>query len=160
MNLVRWEPINELVSLRQAMDRLFEDSFIRPSALVSTFGDAVAPAIDVYETADELVVRATLPGVKPEDLDINVADNTLTIKGESKSEKEVKQENYIRRECRYGSFARSLVLPIGVKADKAEANLENGILTLTIPEAEEVKPQTIKVKAKQIAEAKKVEAKS
>jgi len=94
------------------------------------------------------VVRTVVPGVKPEDLDVSVTGDTLTIKGDTRAEEEVKEENYIRRERRYGSFCRSLLVPIPVVADKAEAEFENGVLTLTLPKVEEVKPKAIKVKAK------------
>jgi len=160
MNLIRWEPFHELVTMRQAMDRLLEDSNTRPFGLASVFGRDLAPAVDIYETADEVVVKTPLPGVKPEQLDVNVIGNILTIKSETNGERETKQENYLRRECHYGAFARSLTLPAGLEIDKTEASLESGILTLTIPKAEEVKPRVIKVKAKQIAEGKKVENKS
>lgn len=160
MNLIRWEPFHELVTMRQAMDRLLEDSNTRPFGLASVFGRGLAPAVDIYETADEVVLKTPLPGVKPEQLDIKVTGNILTIKSETNGEQEIKQENYLRRECHYGALARSLTLPAGLEIAKAEASLESGILTLTIPKAEEVKPKVIKVKAKQIAEGKKVENKS
>lgn len=160
MNLIRWEPFHELVTMRQAMDRLFEDSNTRPFGLASVSGRGLAPAVDMYETADEVVLKTPLPGLKPEQLDIKVTGNILTIKSETNGEQEIKQENYLRRECHYGAFARSLTLPAGLEIDKTEASLESGILTLTIPKAEEVKPKVIKVKTKQIAEGKKVENKS
>jgi len=160
MNLIRWEPFHELVTMRQAMDRLLEDSNTRPFGLASVFGRGIAPAVDIYETADEVVLKTPLPGVKPEQLDIKVTGNILTIKSETNGEQEIKQENYLRRECHYGALARSLTLPAGLEIDKTEASLESGILTLTIPKAEEVKPKVIKVKAKQIAEGKKVENKN
>lgn len=158
MSLMRWEPFSELMSLRQAMDRLLEDSFVRPSRLLSVFGETLTPAIDMYQTPSEVVVKANLPGVKAEELDINVTGDTLTIKGERKIEEEVKRENYLYQEHRYGAFTRSVGLPPGLKIDKAEAILENGILTLTIPKAEEARPKVIKVKTRGVAEAKKVEA--
>lgn len=160
MSMIRWEPFSELVSLRQAMDRLFEDSLVRPSHLASIFGDSLAPALDMYETNNELVVKAIVPGVKTEDMDINIAGDILTIKAETKVEQETKQENYLCQECRYGVFSRNLSLPTGLKTDKTEANLENGILTLTIPKAEEVKAKAIKVKAKGTTESKKAEGES
>lgn len=89
-----------------------------------------------------------MPGVKPEDIDITITGDTLTIKGEVKAEEKVEKANYIRRERRYGAFSRSLTLPTSVVAEKAKAEFENGVLTLTLPKAEEVKPKTIKVKAK------------
>jgi HSP20 family protein len=147
-NLVRWEPFRDLVSLREAMDRLFEESFVRPQADWSAPTEAGALAVDMYETDDAVVVRSAIPGIKPEDIDITVTGDTLTIKGETKFEEEVKEENYVRREIRYGSFARSLSVPTSVVADKAEAEFENGVLTLTLPKAEEVKPKAIQIKAK------------
>lgn len=147
-DLMRWEPRRDLLSLREAMDRLFEESFVRP------FGSLLYPsgvesfAVDMYETDDEITVKAILPGVKPQDLEINVTGDVLNIRGETKEEEEVKDRNYLRRECRYGSFCRSIALPTAVVADKAEASFENGVLTLTLPKAEEVKPKTIKIKTK------------
>ena len=148
MSIRRWEPFTELMSLRQAMDRLLEDSFIRPSRLVSLFGEETHPAIDVYQTESEVVVKASLPGVKPDDVDISITGDTLTIKGETKVEEEVKKENYLYQERRYGGFTRSITLPATLQTDKAEATFENGVVTLTIPKAEEAKPKTIKIKPK------------
>jgi len=100
-------------------------------------------------------VKAVLPGAKPEDVDISITGDTLTIKAEHKEEQEVKEEDYFYKECRYGTCSRSVTIPVQVKADKAEAVFENGILTLTLPKAEEVKPKQIKVKAKQLTQGKK-----
>jgi len=155
MAIERWQPFSELMSLRQAMDKLFEDSFVRPSRALAALGEVTAPALDVYQTANEVVVKATLPGLKPEDVSIDITGETLTIKGETKAEQEIKKENYLYQERRYGSFARSVVLPSGLKPDKAEATIEDGVLTLTIPKAEEVKPKAIKVKAKEKPKEKK-----
>ncbi len=149
MAIQRWEPFTELMSLRQAMDRLFEDSVVRPSGALATFGEARAvPALDVYQTDSEIVVKLALPGVKPEEVNIDITGDTLTIKGESKAKQEIKKEDYLYQERRYGAFSRSVVLPAGLKSDKAEAVMEDGVLTLSIPKAEEVKPKSIKVKAK------------
>jgi len=145
-NIVRWEPFNELISLRDAMDRLFEESIVRPRSLWAAATEALT--LDMYETKDDIVVKAVVPGVKPEDIDVSITGDTLTIKGEFKEEEGVEKENYIRRECRYGSFSRSISLPVPVKVDKASAEFENGILKLTLPKAEEVKPKTIQIKAK------------
>jgi HSP20 family protein len=95
------------------------------------------------------VVKAALPGLKPEDVSIDITSETLTIRGENKAEQEIKKEDYLYQERRYGAFSRSLVLPSGLKPDKAEATMEDGVLTLTIPKAEGVKPKAIKVKAKE-----------
>lgn len=149
MAIERWQPLSDLISLRQAMDRLFEDSFVRPSRLVTTLGETASPALDIHQTTSEIVVKAALPGVKVEDISIDITGDTLTIKGESKAEQEIKKEDYLYQERRYGKFSRSVVLPDGLKTDKAEATMEDGILTLIIPKAEEVKPKTIKVTAKE-----------
>jgi len=147
-NLVRWEPFRDLMSLRAAMDRLFEESVVRPRTGWLAPVGVEALAVDVYETDEDIVVKSAIPGIKPEDLNISVTGDTLTIRGESKAEEEVKEENYIRRECRYGSFCRSLTIPTTIVADETKAEFENGVLTLTLPKAEEVKPKAIKVKAK------------
>ena len=149
MAIERWQPFSELMSLRQAMDRLFEDSFVRPSRGLAALGEVAAPALNVYQTPTEVVLKAALSGLKPEDVSIDITGETLTIKGESKAEQEIKKENYLYQERRYGAFSRSVVLPSGLKTDKAEATMEDGILTLTIPKVEEVKPKNISVKAKE-----------
>jgi HSP20 family protein len=149
MAIERWQPFSELISLRQAMNRLFEDSFVRPSCTLEARGEVAAPALDIYQTPSEIVMKAVLPGVKPEDVNIDITGDTLTVKGESKAEQEVKREDYLYQERRYGAFSRSVVLPGGLKSDKAEATMEDGVLTLTIPKAEEVKPKAIKIKAKE-----------
>jgi HSP20 family protein len=142
------------MSLRQAMDRLFEDSFVRLPHLVAT-GVGEFP-LDVYQTENEVVVKAALPGVKPEELDITLADNTLTIKGEHKEEQEAEENEYLYRERYYGTFSRSVAMPVKVDSNKAEATFEEGVLTLTLPKAEEIKPKQLKIKPKAaIKEAKK-----
>jgi len=145
--IIRWEPLREMVTLREAMSRLFDDSFVKPFAgLVDAGG--LALALDVMDTEDDVIVQATVPGVKLEDLDITVAGDVLTIRGEFKSEQKTEGAHYLRQERRYGAFERSVALPTTVVADKASTNFENGVLTLTLPKAEAVKPKTIKVKAK------------
>jgi len=135
------------------MDRLFEDSFVRLSRLWPTLGEWQLP-IDMYQTENEVVVKAAVPGFKPEEIDISITGDTLTIKGEHKEGNQVKEEDYFYRECRFGAFSRSLTIPVKVKTDKAEAVFENGMLTLTLPKAEEVKPKQIKVKVKAEKESK------
>lgn len=151
MAMIRWEPFREMMSLRNAMDRLFEDSFVRPWRFWPDL-ERGELSLDMYQTANDVVVKAALPGVKPEEVDISITGDTLTIKGEHKEEQEVKQADYFHREHCYGSFSRSLTIPVKVKSDKAEAIFENGILTLTLPKAEEVKPKQIKVKPKAMIE--------
>lgn len=146
MSIVRWEPFRDFMTLREAMDKLFEESFVgrRPREWVAAAEGTLA--VDMYETEDAVVVMTAVPGVKPDDIDITISGNTLTISGETKQEEEVKEQNYVRRERRYGSFSRSVVLPESLKADEAEASFEDGVLTLTIPKAPEAKPKVIKVK--------------
>jgi len=145
-NLTRWEPMREMMTLREAMDRLFDDAFTRPVNLRD--GGWSAPAVDMYQTDDEVVVRAALPGFKADEVQINVTGDVLTLRGEVKQEEEKNDKAWHIREHRWGSFERSIALPTDVKADKAVADFENGILTITLPKAEEVKPKTITVKAK------------
>jgi HSP20 family protein len=147
-HLLRWEPFRELVSLREAMDRLFEESFVRPREGVLTTDGAGALAVDMYETSEEVIVRTALPGVDPDDIDVSVVGDTLTIRGETKAEEKEEGANYIRRERRYGTFSRSLLIPSNVVADKAAADFSKGILTLRLPKAEEVKPKRIEIKTR------------
>jgi len=147
-NLVRWEPFRDLVSLQEAMHRLFEESFVQSRVGWPASVGMESLAVDMYETDDAIIIETAVPGVKPEDLNVSIIGDILTIRGETKAEGEIKKENYIRRECRCGSFCRSLAIPLPVMTDEAEAEFENGILTLTLPKAEEVKPKAIKVKAK------------
>lgn len=145
--LVRWEPFREMMSLREAMNRLFEDSIVRPFNWPSMF-DGGAPSIDMIDAGDNVIVKASLAGVKPEDIDITVTGDLLTLKGEVKTEQKTEEANYIRQERRYGAFERSLTLPAQVVADKAKTEFENGVLTLTLPKAEGVKPKIIKIKSR------------
>lgn len=146
MSIVRWEPFSDLMSLREAMDRLFEESFVRPNSRLMAADGAYELALDVYETDNDVMVTAALPGVRPEDVDISITGDTLTIKGETKFETKMEKANYLRQERRYGAFSRTIALPMPVQADRAEAKFKDGVLTLSIPKAEEAKPKTIKVK--------------
>lgn len=106
-------------------------------------------AVDVYQTDDSVILKAPIAGVKPEDLEISITDEVVTIKGERKEEKEITRENYLCQECYWGSFARSYVLPVEVIGDKAQAALKNGILTITIPKIEKTKTKTIEIKTEE-----------
>ncbi len=128
------------------MDRLFEESFVGPHRREWPAPAEGTLALDMYQTEDSIVVKSTVPGVKPDDIDITISGSTLSISGETTEEEEVKEKNYIRRERRHGSFSRSVVLPEGVDPDKAEATFDDGILTLTIPKVAEAKPKVIKIK--------------
>jgi HSP20 family protein len=144
MAIERWDPFREAISLRDAMNTLFQESFIRPASLLSQDGPAMLP-LDISETENEFVVKASLPGVRPEDVQITIQGDTLTIRGESKAEDEKKGAHWHLRERRYGSFQRSVSLAAPVSADKAQARYEHGILTLELPKAEEAKPRQIKI---------------
>ncbi len=146
-NLIRWEPAREMMTLREAMDRLFDDAFTRPLSIRDGWSMA-NPAIDMYQTENDVVVKASIPGMKAEDVQINITGDVLTLKGESKQEEERNDKAWHIREQRFGSFERSVALPTAVKTDKADAVFENGILTITLPKADEVKPKTINIKAK------------
>ena len=146
-SIVRWEPFRDMVTLRDAMDRAFEDRFFRPAVPFGPWAEG-ALAVDVYETDEKVVVKTAIPGVKADEIEVSVAGDTLTIKAETREEEEISRENYLRREQRYGSYCRSVALPGGLEADKATADYTDGILTLTFPKAEEVKPKSIKVKSK------------
>jgi len=148
-NLVRWEPFRDVVSLRDAMNRLFEESIVQTRTGWPVSDRAEALAVDMYETDDTIVVKAAIPGIKSDELDVSITGDTLTIKGETKAEEEIEEGNFIRRERCYGSFCRSLTIPLSVVADQAEAEFEDGVLTLTLPKAEEVKPKVIKVKGRE-----------
>src|SRR5438270_3033279 len=140
--LDRWEPFRGSSSENQ-LNRLFSDFFGRASQEQNL--TSWAPAVDIYEGEHELVVKADLPDIRPEELDIRVENNILTIRGERKFEKKVDEKNYLRVERAYGSFARSFTLANSVNSDAIKADYQNGVLTLTIPKKEEAKPKQIKI---------------
>src|SRR5947208_16805566 len=138
--IARWEPFRGVTTLQDQINRLFND--VARTGEQSNLS-AWAPAVDIYETEQELVVKADLPEVDPKDLDIRVENNLLTIRGERKFEKNVNQENYLRVERAYGSFARSFTLANTVNAAAIQADYQNGVLALTIPKKEEAKAKQI-----------------
>jgi HSP20 family protein len=145
MTLVRRpSPFGEMLTLRQAMDRLFDEDF-RPSRWLSGGLDGPALPLDVTTTTDALTIEAALPGIKPEDVDITVENGTVTISGRTADERKADEGSYVVQEIRRGSFSRSVTLPNGLEPDKANATFENGILRLEIPKAEQVKPRQIKI---------------
>jgi HSP20 family protein len=135
-----------MMTLREAMDRLFDDAFTRPLTLDG--GRSGTPAIDMYQTNDDVVVKAAIPGFKAEDVQINVTGDILTMRGEMRQEQENEEKSWQMREHRWGAFERSVMLPTQVVADKARAEFEDGILSITLPKAEESRPKTITVKPK------------
>lgn len=144
--LVRWEPFRDMLNMRREMDRLF-DNFFAPFAT----SEWETPtqwglAVDVSENDDAYMVKASVPGVNPEDIEVTLTDNVLTISGASKGDIETEGEKYHVRERRYGHFSRTLTLPTAPKADAIEAIHTNGVLTLTLPKAEETKPKRITIK--------------
>ena len=143
MAIERWDPFRETISLRDAMNSLLQESFVRPGGTGPTAQTALP--LDVTENENEFVVKASLPGVKPDDVEITVQGDTLTIRGESKAEEEKKGEHWHLRERRYGSFQRSVALATPVNSDKAQAHYEHGVLTLTLPKSESARPRQIKV---------------
>src|SRR5919106_4953855 len=147
-NITRYDPLGEMVTLRQAMDRLFEDSFVSPLTwrTIGGNGDAASAPMDVHQTPDEIIVTASLPGIKPEDVEITMTGQTLTLKGAFKADEEIDRGQYLYRERRFGSFNRTLQLPVRVEGDRAEASFEDGVLTLRIPKSEDVKPRQIQIK--------------
>lgn len=142
-NLMRYDPFREMMSLRDAVNRLMEEAFISPAG----FSSEVGVPLDVCETDDRLIIEAALPGVKPEDIDVSVQDNVLTISGELRQEQRAGGEgaNYHRVERRYGRFSRMITLPTSVNAEQAQATLENGILRLELPKTEQARARRIAV---------------
>jgi len=140
---VRWEPFSELRSLRRALDRGFYD--FGPSTWRSRDTTLTFP-VDLSETDERVVVKAALPGIDPEQVEVSVNDNVLTVKGETKSDETTDGESYHRREIRYGAFYRAIPLPAEVSGDAAEAEFKDGVLTVTIPKAEQARPKQIKIK--------------
>lgn len=144
-NVTRWDPFADL---RGTMDRLFDEGFSRPWRLIPASNaegyEATFP-VEVSQTEGDIEIKAALPGVKPEDVEITVQNDVLTIKAEHKDTTEEQKRDYYRREIRYGSFHRAMTLPVSVDSDKAEAKFENGVLSLKLPKAEALRPKQIKV---------------
>ena len=145
--LLRWDPTSELMSLRNSMDRLMNRLWREDLVGRVPFFGGESLALDMYETDDAIVVKAVIPGVKPEEINVQIAGGTLTIKGERKEEEE-EGVSYVYRERRYGSFCRSVTLPTEGDVNEAEAEFKHGVLILTLPKSEAVKPKSIKIKTK------------
>jgi HSP20 family protein len=145
MTIERWDPFGEMLSLRDAMNRLLEESFVWPSRATTQLPSRMGPPIDLRETEDQYVLEAALPGVKPEDIDVSVQGNQVRIQAELKQDEEKKGERYHYRERRYGQFQRTITLPNNVKSDQVTSEFRNGLLTLTLPKAEEARPRRIQI---------------
>jgi HSP20 family protein len=144
MAIVRWDPFSEMTRMQRMMDRMMEEPFSR--SYESYLPTVPAMAVDLRETETEYIVKATVPGVKPEDVDITISDNILTIKANVQEEKETKEGTYHVKERRAGTYSRSFSLPTPVKAEESKAVFENGELTLTLPKSEESRVKRIEVK--------------
>jgi len=149
--LTRYEPFREMTTLNRAMDHIFdrmmgESIFDMPALRQRSDEQGNGLALDVVEQDDKFIVKASVPGINPEEIDVTLNDGVLTIKGETKDEHEVKEETYHLRERHFGSFIRRISLPTNIDTEQVEATNENGVLTLTLPKAEPVKPHRIEVK--------------
>jgi HSP20 family protein len=142
--IARWEPFRGLSTLHDQVNRLFNETVLRGQGEDSAL-TTWSPAVDIYETENELVVKADLPDVAEKDIDVRVENNLLTIRGERKFEKSVSEDNYLRVERSYGAFSRSFSLPNTVNAEAIHAAYKNGVLTVTMPKREESKPRQVKV---------------
>jgi len=145
MAIIRWDPFRDMTTLRERMNRLFEDMAASRGEEKDLTTSSWAPAVDIYETENEVVLTAEIPGIEEKDIEIKVEDNTLTLKGERKFEKETKEENYHRIERAYGCFFRSFTLPAFVDQDRIEAEHENGVLKIRMPKRAELKPRKVKI---------------
>jgi HSP20 family protein len=153
----RPSPFSELVTLRQAMDRLFDDTVFRPFTATGN-GDLARLPLDVRTSADALLVEASLPGYRPEDVEITVENGTLTIRAEDRTEETREEGSWVVREIARGSVMRTVTLPTGLEADRAEATFEHGVLKLRIPKAEQTKPRQIRIQPVATGEARQVDA--
>jgi HSP20 family protein len=144
MALMRWEPSEGLASLRREMDRLFENFFERGPRSFGELG-AWEPAVEVADTKDAVIVKAQVPGISKDNLQVNITDDALTLKGEMKEEEKKEEKNYVRREFRYGAFTRTVALPAAVQSDKAQAQLKDGVLEITIPKSDKAKVKQIPI---------------
>jgi len=150
MAIVRWDPFRDLMTIQERMNRLFDQTLskTRTEDEEGLTASTWSPAVDIYETADSIVLKAELPGLSRENIDIQVRDNTLTLKGERKFEREVKDENYLRIERSYGAFQRGFSLPAVIQQDKIKATFKEGVLEVSMPKAEETKPKQVKIEVK------------
>ena len=156
--LTRWEPFREFSTLQDRMNRLFRDSYnSEPGRDESLTASSFAPAVDVYEDEHQVTLKIEVPGIDEKDIDVRIENNTLTVHGERKIEKEEKEENYRRVERQYGSFTRTFTLPATVDSEKVAANYDKGVLKIALPKKAEAKPKQIKVN---VGGEKTVEAKA
>ena len=148
MAVVKWDPFRDLLSIQDRMNRLFEQTLSRSRSEEGIAASTWTPAVDIYETPETIVLKAELPGLSREDIEIQIRDNALTLKGERRFAKDVQQENYLRIERAYGAFQRSFTLPATIQQDKIRAVFRDGVLELTLPKAEEAKPKKIAIEVR------------
>jgi HSP20 family protein len=157
--ITRWDPFRELTQLQDRMDRLFRDTYTGSGREESLEQGSFVPAVDVYEDEHNITLKLEVPGIDPKDMDIRLENNTLSVRGERKLEKEEKQENFHRIERRYGSFVRTFSLPNTVDGDKIQANYDNGVLKITLSKKAEAKPKQIQIGVGSQGLQKTIEAK-
>jgi HSP20 family protein len=145
MAIIRWDPFRDLYTIRDKMNRLFEDAVASRGEDKDIVSSAWSPAVDIYENENEIVLSAEVPGIDEKDVEISLEDNTLTLKGERKFEKETKEENYHRIERSYGSFFRSFTLPTTVNQEGVHAEHENGVLRVHLPKKPELQPRKVTI---------------
>lgn len=148
MTITRFSPMTDFVSLREAMDRLFEDSIIRPSTWSGLAAGQIAVPVDLWETNDAYHLRADLPGLTPDQIDINVTADTVQLSGETKAQTDVSSEGWLRQERRVGRFQRAFTLPMQIDPNNVQATFEHGVLDLVLQKADEVRPRSVKITAK------------
>jgi len=146
--VVKWDPLRDLLSIQDRMNRLFEQTLSRSRAEEGIAASTWSPAVDIYETPETIVMKAELPGLSREDIEIQIRDNALTLRGERRFAKDAQQENYLRIERAYGAFQRSFTLPATIQQDKIRAVFRDGVLELTLPKAEETKPKKIAIEVR------------
>ena len=148
MAVVKWDPFRDLISIQDRMNRLFEQTLSRSRGEEGAAAATWTPAVDIYETLDTIVIKADLPGVVREDIEIQVDDNTLTLKGGRRFSKDVQEESYLRIERTYGSFHRCFTLPASIRQEEIRAVCRDGVLELTLPKAEGSKPKRIAIEVR------------
>ncbi len=145
MAIIRWDPFRDLITIREKMNPLFEEAVISRGEEKDLVSSSWTPTVDIFETENELVLSAEVPGINEKDIEIKIEDNTLTLRGERKFEKETKEENYHRVERAYGSFFRSFSLPLYINQDNIKAEHLNGVLKIIMPKKPELKPRKVKI---------------
>lgn len=145
---VRWDPLGDIMMLQDRINRAFDSALAHPAQEEETVTGAWAPPVDIYETGENLILKAELAGINQKELDLRIENNTLTLKGERKLNNEVKREQYHRMERPYGPFTRSFTLPSFVDAEKISAEYKDGILTVVLPKREETRPKQISINIK------------